>query len=82
MGCSLTKKESFEFEESLDEVYCYFAGGGQLFQAKETTSGDLEVVRYLVTEVPNYENKTYNIEITNPQSVYSFDLLETQHIAK
>lgn len=81
-GCSITSKEKFNFENSIAEVYCYSAGAGSLFQAKETDSGDLEVVRHTVTEVPNYENKTYNIEITNPQSVYSFDLLETQHIVK
>lgn len=81
-GCSVTEKEKFDFEDSVAEVYCYYAGSGQLFQAKETASGDLEVVRYLVTEVPDYENKTYSIEITNPSSVYTFDLLETQYIAK
>lgn len=81
-GCSITSKEKFNFENSIAEVYCYSAGAGSLFQAKETASGDLEVVRYLVTEVPDYENKTYSIEITDPSSVYTFDLLETQHIAQ
>lgn len=81
-GCSVTEKELFDFEDSIAEVYCYYAGGGQLFQAKETPSGDLEVFSYTVSEVPNYEDKTYSIEITNPQSIYTFDLLKTQYIVK
>lgn len=82
VGCSVTEKEQFDFEDSIAEVYCYYAGSGQLFQAKETPSGDLEVFSYTVSEVLNYEDKTYSIEITNPQSVYTFDLLNTQYIVK
>ncbi len=81
-GCSVTEKTKFDFADSLAEVYCYYAGGGQLFQAKETDAGDLEVFRYTVSEVPKNENKTYSIDITNPQSIYTFDLSKTQRIAK
>ncbi len=76
-GCKNVEPEDFDYpQESLAEVYCYFAGGGDLFQARVNSGGDLEVVRYEVVEVLNYEAGTNSIDITNPESVYTFDLEE------
>ncbi|MCR4311660.1 MAG: hypothetical protein NUV56_00080 [Candidatus Uhrbacteria bacterium] len=74
-GCEVVEPANFDFpDESIAEVYCYSAGAGDVFQARTTASGDLEVVRYLVSEVPDYENETYDIQIDEPESVYTFDL--------
>lgn len=80
-GCAVVDPHDFDFpDESVAEVYCYFAGGGDVFQARVNSSGDLEIVRHTVTETLDYEAGTNSIEITDPESVYTFDLEEGSEV--
>lgn len=80
-GCTITEKEKFQFpENSLSEVYCYFAGSGQLFQLRKTDAENIDVVHFLVTENIDYETKSYNIYITDASIVYTFKLSGEQRV--
>jgi hypothetical protein len=78
-GCTVTEAGDFVFpEDSLTETYCYWAGGGSLFQAHVITVStptehiELEVRRYDVSEVPSYEDQAYSVEFTGSESIYTF----------
>ena len=65
-GCVVSEPADYEFTDtSLAEVNCYWAGGGEIFQALVNDAGDLEVLRYGTDEFAG---------MGSPQSVYTFNL--------
>lgn len=82
-GCRVAEPLEFKYKgDSVAEVYCYFAGTGDLFQAHESAAGDIEVVHYDIAERVDPETTTLYIDVLNPESLYTFDLESNWTIVK
>lgn len=81
-GCGVSEFSEFHFkQQSIAEVYCFFSGGGDLFQVRENDTRDLEVVRFDLDELIEASKISY-IEASNPESVYTIDLEDNWTIVR